>query len=363
MSDLLPLDEALGVLRFHEPMRQALFTVGDQIRFDVRRGWNMGIKAKDPQDLVDAYVTLGGGNGKLELQLTKEAMLEATSIPGITFRYACKLPAELLTPQLNYWYREGLLEHNTLGVRDFRILYTGNVAAAFNRAGTHTFSNLEIVDRILDAIKIKYSGEVLVDPNMHHSLRSTRMRLIIPSTARTITGTGITDDRWSLGIHLRNSLTGYEKTVLDGYLYRHATGASAIDVRNPGGGIWTRRSGHRGSEVYDWVRQAADEILDHLPASLDAVQSLTDITIKGHASEILRDVFVHYAIASRDRRRIIESMEKASSLTMYAVMNAVCEAAQDVAPKDAENLMRMAGDLPHAATSRCDSCRRLAHVH
>jgi hypothetical protein len=28
-------------------------------------------------------------------------------------------------------------------------------------------------------------------------------------------------------------------------------------------------------------------------------------------------------------------------------------------PSHVENLLRLGGDLPHAATSRCDACRRL----
>jgi hypothetical protein len=49
---------------------------------------------------------------------------------------------------------------------------------------------------------------------------------------------------------------------------------------------------------------------------------------------------------------------------MYTVMAAITEVANDpnMEPAQIENLLRMGGDLPHAASSRCDEtnpCRRL----
>ena len=48
-------------------------------------------------------------------RLTKDALLEATSLIGITKQYAMKSPAHLLQPHLNYWYKnEGGVQGQTL---------------------------------------------------------------------------------------------------------------------------------------------------------------------------------------------------------------------------------------------------------
>lgn len=356
---LFPLDTVREALAQTEPLATHEFTIGDEVRFEVDPGWEVGMDLRDGTDLVNASISLGKGPGVQTWQLTKDALLEASSTCGLTKTYAARCPAELLTPQLNYWFREGL-SHKP--IRDYQLLVAAGQGAAITRASIVPFSNLRLVDKTLEAIEDRYGkGEILCDYKYTHSLRKTHLRLIVPGHVRTINGTGTNDDIWSLGVQIKNSLIGEERTSIDGYLFRWVCTNGAIDTQATSG-VWSRRGGSGEAEVYEWARQAVDEVLGGLESALDKVQAMVDIPVEGHANEILRDVFTHYATPLPERARVIERMvDSGGQLTMYSVMAAITEVANDpnMEPSHIESLLRMGGDLPHAATSRCEACQRL----
>ncbi len=201
---------------------------------------------------------------------------------------------------------------------------------------------------------------MLADYKFSHSLRHTHVRLIIPGQTREITDTGTPRDVWSVGLQLNNSLVGAENTQISGYLFRWWCTNGAVDTA-ASSGIWSRRGTAREAEVYEWARHAVDEVLGGLEPALDAVQHMVHIPIEGHANEVLRDVFNHYRIPVAQRTAIIERMVEAGRLTMYSVMAAITEVANDasMAPSHVDALLRMGGDLPHAATARCNECNRI----
>jgi hypothetical protein len=360
-SKLLPLDAVRAALSATEPLSTHAFTVGDQVRFVVAPGWQAGIDAKEGTDLVDAVVVLGSGPAAHEFRLSKDALLEATSIIGLSKVYAARCPAELVEGQLNYWWRAGLADRR-LATRDYQLLVAADVGAAITRASITPFSNLRLLEQALDGIEARYGmGEVLVDYKFVHSLRRTHLRLIVPDYMRAITGTGTEDDTWSIGIQVKNSLTGDEKTSIEGYLFRWWCTNGATDTR-ANSGAWTRRGSGSEAEVYEWARATVDEVLGGLEPALDAVQALVDIPVEGEATEVLRDVFTHYRVPLPERTRIIENMlDSGGGLTMYSIMAAITQVANDaeIDPGHVDNLLRMGGDLPHAAASRCGSCLRM----
>lgn len=365
---LLPLDHVRNVLATTEPLSTYGFTVGSQVRFDVGAGWEHGIDARPGTDPVDAYIVLGGGIGAAEFQLTKDALLEATSICGLTKTYAARCPAPLIVAQLNYWFREGLSVRRSTN-RDFQLLVAAGYGAAITRQSVVPFSNLRLLEQAIDGIEARYGqGEVLADYKFTHSLRKTHLRLIVPAHERLMTGTGESDDTWSVGLQLKNSLIGEERTSLDAYLFRWLCTNGQIDARHTSG-VW-RRSGAstgRDAEVYEWARAAVDDILGGLEPALDAVQALTDVPVQGSVSAALRDVFEHYRVPLPERARIIDNvMSAGGDVTMYTLMNAITQVANNgqLEPTQIENLLRLGGDLPHAATQRCDEsnpCGRLVH--
>jgi hypothetical protein len=352
------LDYVRDVLAKTEPLSTYGFTVGDGIRFSLTPGWQHGMEARAGTELVDAYVHIGKGAGTLDFQLTKDALLEATSICGLTKVYAARCPAELLEPQLNFWFRDGL---SFKPIHDYQLLVAGGYGAAITRASIVPFSNLRLMDEAIAGIEKRFGvGELLVDYKFEHSLRKTHLRMVIPGHTRAIQGTGQPDDTWSVGLQLKNSLIGEERTSIDGYLFRWVCTNGAIDTHSSSG-AWTRRGGGSENEVYEWARVAVDDVLGGLEPALDAVQAMVDIPIEGQANEILRDVFTHYGTPLPERAKIIENMVEQGNLNMYAVMNAITQVANDATmePSHVENLLRMGGDLPHAAHSRCEACRRL----
>lgn len=360
-SKLHTVEHLRTVLATTEPLNAIPFTVGDMVHFDINPGWHHGIEAKSPTDTVEASVTLG----RTPVQLTKGAILEAASTFGLPRTYVEKCPAELLAPQLNYWWRNGMMTR-TPSRRDFQLLTTRGIGSAFTRQSLQPFSNLALLDQVLAGVQEKYgNAEVLVDYKLTHNLRRTVSRIIIPHQRREITGSGTTNDEWSVGLQWKNSLVGEFQTAIEGYLFRWTCTNGQIDTR-ANSGTWTRRSGASEQEVYTWARYAVDEVLGGLEPALDAVQATTTIPIEGDVSATLRDIFEHYRVPVAHRVKIIELVTAHEGpLTMYALMNAITQVANEfgMEPAHVENLMRMGGDLPHAATSRCGACRRLMHVH
>jgi hypothetical protein len=357
---LYPLDYVRDLLARTEPLTTHQFTVGDEVRFIVQPGWHHGLEAKLGTERVEAAIVLGRGYSAYQWPLTKDALLEATSACGINGKYVMRCPSELIEPQLNYWFRAGLAQRDRVN-RDFQLLVSADMGAAITRSTIVPFSNLRLVDQILDGVEKRYGkGEVLADYKLTHSLRRTHVRLIVPEQRRVITGTGVADDEWSTGIQLKNSIIGAEQTSLDGYLFRFWCTNGAIDT-HASSGIWSRRGGGTEDEVYAWARHAVDEILGGLEPALDRVQETVHIPIEGHANEVLRDVFDRYRTPVADRTKIIENMVEAGDLTMYSVMSAITQAANnlDMDPGRVEALMRMGGDIPHAASGRCGECFRL----
>ncbi len=352
-SKLTTLDDVRERLAKTEPLNSSGFTVGHDVWFKIDQNWNAVVEDLPDESLVDAYVTLPGGR---ELQFTKEALLEATSICGLPKGYVQRAPAQFIAPQLNYWFRGGLPDN------DYKVLSTDTTALAVTRQAVKPYSNLRLLDEVLGGIEAKYGvGEVLVDRKFTHSLRSTHMRVIVPEQSRVIERTGTENDTWSLGLQVKNSLIGEDQTAVDGYLFRYWCTNGMIDTHESSG-TWSRRGGQgQGDEVYAWARASVDEILGGLEHSFDAVQELVDIPVEGEAVSVLRDIFAQYKIPTDQQNSVIAEMVEQKNLNMYSVVNAITTVANnvDLKPSHVERLMRVGGDLTHTAHSRCDACRRL----
>jgi hypothetical protein len=359
LDKLLPLDKVREALASTEPIAPVGFGIGEDVRFRLEGDWNHDMDQKDGTSPVNAFVTIGRGPAGIEYQLTKDSVLEATSLCGIPKGYAQRTPGTLIEPQLDYWFQGGL------GDKSFKLLSVGdNVGAAFTRATIQPFSNLRLLDETLSAIEGKYgTGEVYADYKFTHSLRKTHLRLIVPEQMRTIQDTGRDGDNWSVGIQLKNSLIGEEQTSLEGYLFAWWCTNGAIDTAATSG-TWSRRGGGQGDDVYEWARASVDEVLGGLEHSLDKVQDMVNQPVEGEATDVLRDIFSRYRVPAAQRQAIIENMVEATSLNMYSIMQAITAAANSsgVEASAVEQLMRVGGELPHTAHDRCESCHRI-QVH
>lgn len=350
---LLTLDDAREVLASSEPLKEyALDT--DTTRFVLEDAWNHGLDTLGGNETVDATVVLGG----VEVPLTKDALLQATSLCGLTAAYVKRTPAKLIEPHLNYWY--GM---QGLGNRPAKLLVTNGHASAVTRQSITPFSNVRLLDNVLEGISDKYgSEEVLVDSKFHHSIAGTYLRLILPERRFIIEDTGVDSDEWFMGISMYNSLTGKGKTSLNGYLFRWWCLNGAID-KQATSGTWTRNVGSGdNSDVYDWASEVIDSILSPLERSAELLQTLAHTSIEGDVEQILHDLFDDYNLPARDRKAIIANMVEEDDLTMYALMQCITDTANDMDldPAEQAKLMAVGGDIPHSGAHRCDSCHRIS---
>jgi hypothetical protein len=205
-NKLRTVDQLEAELRTTEPMELVPFEVGNQVRFRIDPEWET---TADDLAVVEAEVRLGAR----DFALTKEALLEATSLCGLPKGYVLRTPAHLIEDQLNYWFRTGLTTSQGDG-KAYKLLSAepagGGVGHAFTRANIQPFSNLALLEMSLDSIRETYradADDVLVDYKGHHSFRSTTFRLIVPEQIRQIRSARHTSgnpDNWSMGVrHLR----------------------------------------------------------------------------------------------------------------------------------------------------------------
>lgn len=353
---LITLDEAMNRLAETEPLVPDALPVGPGVHFELGPAWAAQAEASDDGgSLVDAHLFVG----EKMYAMTKDALLQATSLCGIPKSYATRPPAKLIEQHLDYWFTQGLAG------KEFQILAANDTALAVTKQSIVPFSNISLVEKAVESIHQKYgtATDVLVDNKFTHSLPRTHLRLIIPETERQIERTGTDNDLWSIGVQVRNSLTGEDRTSFDGYLFRFWCANGQIDVHQSSG-MWSRKGG-QGEEVYEWARNAVDSILGGLEGSLDQVQKLVDIPIAGEVRDVLDDVFEQYSLSVHQRKDVIDQMVEEDSLTMYALVAAITRVANDsaLAPKHVDRLMRVGGDLVYTAQSRCDACHRLQRPH
>jgi len=358
-AKLLSLDDVREKLAVTEPLATHEFEIGEGVAFRLEEDFNHGLKAASLESTVNGYMSIGGR----EFQLTVGALNEATAEAKMTKGFVNLYSADIVEGVLNSAFRADLGngEYKALSVR-------GNKIAAIARGAVQPYSNLRFLDLMLEGIEAKYGkGEVLADYKFNHNLQRTHLRLIVPEYVRVLENTGTDNDTWSTGIQLINSLTGVEQTQIHGYLFRYWCTNGATDTRSTVNSVWSRRGAvGQGDGVFEWAKDAVDEVLGGLEGSLDAVQAMTEISIEGTAVEALRDVFAQYKVPTAHRNRILNNMVNEPNLTMYSLMQAVTEAANadDMSPVDVDRLLRAGGELPVIADDRCDSCHRfLEHNH
>jgi len=348
---LLPLDTVRERLSQTEPVTGVTFAMNSPesvgATFALDEGWaaNTSLAEEAP---VNGTVRIGPET----YRLTKGALLEMTSALNITKKYAQKCPAPLLVPHINHWCRTEDREVKALVVPDTTGEHAGLVRA-FTKASIEPFSNLRFLDRAIESIEEKYGAgsEVLVDYKFHHDFERTRLRLVVPDHVRSIRE----GDNWSAGVQIANSLIGASPTSLKGYMFRWWCTNGCITTRAESGS-WNRRRGGQGEEVYEWARHAVDEILGGLEHEFEQVEIMANTAVReDDLNDVLADVFERYRVPLAAREHVIEEMVNSDDLTMYGIMQAVTQAANnvelnggDLPDHMAERLMTVGGDLPRA---------------
>lgn len=353
-SRLLTLDDARGRLEQTEHLGQYEFQTdgSNSVNFDFPDTWNVGLEHQDDLFVTQASVNLDG----FTRHLTKEAALKAFAEAGWPKALAMKTPGKMAADHVNYWYNG----HMDKGLK---LLASDQAALGFTRDTIQPFSNIEILNRVLDAIQDRYSSnDVLVDYKFHHDLKSTHMRLIVPSSVRHIASARCeqaTDDPWSVGIDIRNSVTGAESLELKGYLFAWwcTNGATSTHASS---GKYRRKPTVDSTDAYDWARHVVDEVLGGLEGELDQVESLPNIPLDGELNATLAGVFDRFKVPQRAREDVIANLVESDDLTAYGLMNAITQAANDdeMSPAAVSALLTAGGNVAHVMGDRCPTCHK-----
>jgi hypothetical protein len=347
-SSLLTLDQVRERLSATEPLSELSFEAnGADLRLE--NGW--AGQAVPLTGYTDAYLRLPGGT---EYQLTKQAALEIGAAVGIPRRIQEDTDPSLMAPVINWRLRERLRDKELKGLaREGQVL-------AVTRGTVSPFSNLAMLDVMLGGLARKYGeGEILADYKFHHDLEHTGLRLIVPGQRRTITGTSVADDTWSVGLDFANSMTGLRQTEIHGQLFRWWCTNGCTDTLHAVGGL--SRRGTTQEDALAWAAATVEEVLGGLEPMLDHVQELTTQPIAGNVRDVLEGLFTDYGIPSRDRHRVIEEMAEDDEMTAYSMMQAVTVAAnlEGIPDRDRQRLMRMGGGIASTHSERCN----LGRVH
>jgi hypothetical protein len=339
-SQLIPLEQVQNTLATTEPLNTLFISQVDKIRFEADPEWGVTLGNVHDDAVVGMRAIINGETHAL----TKTAALAMGANFGLPGTYARKLPSPLLESQLNYWYSAGL------GDRTFNFLTSGddqNIAAV-TKSTLKPFSNLALLERVLEGISDVYGGDnVVADYKMSHSLLQTDVRLILPDYTRTITDSGTNDDIWSAGVHLSNSLVGKKMTTVEGYLFRWFC-TNGATTRLEDVGTWSRRTDGQNDDVYTWARESVDAIFEGIEGKFDEVQALTALPLNGNTGEVLRSIFEQHSVPVSQRQGIIDNMLESENPTMYGVMQSITQLANDpdLSPDRADKLMRIGGDVP-----------------
>lgn len=354
---LVTLEQGREILQSTEPLAFTSFETGENIRFRVSEGWEQNIAAMHGTEPVEAFVTIGPEGAGHEYQLSKDALAQAAKAPGIGSGYLERCPGFLVEDQLNYWFRTGLDKSLKLMVMGEQQLGVG-----VTRESVEPFSNLALLDKALEVIERRYPGAtVYVDRSkLSHSLRNTHLQLVLPDVARIIQDTGEVDDRWWGGLQISNSMTAEKQTMVDAFMFRQRCTNGMIDVQGEHG-KWSRKSnGQDMTSVLAWAELAVEEAIGAYDGIFERVQSLVGMRLDpGTVGETAADLFAQNRLPAAAQHQIIQNLVETDQLNMYALTNAVTQAANDVtSPAQQQQLMRAGGDVVRHA-ERCDSCHRL----
>lgn len=344
-SKLVDINTVFTKLDETEPLSTTLIDKNMPVKFHLEQDWATSLSALQPTDEVGATMTIG----VTEQALTKEGITQAAANFGLSQSYIQKVPAHLIEGLLNYHYGNGM------GDTAYNVLAVNERVSAFTRPTLTPFSNRQLLERTLAGIHQRHGSdiEVFADYKFQNSLQQTDIRLIVPTQDRVIVDGGMddmpagADDVWFAGVHLSNSLIGKKQTTLEAYLFRWwCTNGCTTEME--GVGKWSRRVNGQQDDVYEWAQEQVDEILGGLEYRFDQIQALTRLSTSGNTADILTQIFTEWEVPVSQRDAIRERLIEMEHLTMYTIMQAITQAANesDLADKRRDRLMRIGGAIP-----------------
>jgi hypothetical protein len=343
-SKLVSMETLHQRLQQTEPLSVEHLSTETSVSFRFDPDWMSDAEIPDIEP-VRAYITVDG----TERQMTKGAAFQAAANVGIPAALAKRLPSPNLERDLDYFYSSGGRD------KEYNMLAVGERVSAFTRPTIVPFSNLQLLEQTIDGIANRFGPgvEVFADYKFMNTLARTDIRLIVPEYRHVIEHGDMPDvpegeqDEWMAGVHLFNSAIGKGQTTMDAYLFRYWC-TNGESIQNDAVGIWSRRHDGQQEDVYEWARQSVDDVFSGLTERFKAVQSLVSLEVP-NIGEVLSTVFGQYDVPVSHRDLITDAMVNPDMpRTMYAIMNAITGAANDmsVSMERADRLMRIGGGIP-----------------
>lgn len=354
LSRMKTLSQLEGTLSQTEPLSSVQFVPDGtaDVSFNLPNGWNAELGEKDGTFETAATLEIEG-----EIySLTKDAALQATSLIGLPRKYALRTPGQMMSEHLNYWF-----SHGKTG-QSFKLLHAEGKGLAFTKGGVVPVSNVKVLDQVVTLLMDKYSvdaDQIMVDFKYHHDLRFTQYRLVLTTNTFEVPSLRDEPDVWAYGVDVTNSLTAEAPLVVRGYLFNWWNHAGATSSHATTGNF-SRKGSPTEEGALQWLSDAYDSA-DDMKHEADSIPKLTEINVEGEINMALREIFEKYKVPGKVRADVINLIYASEDLTMYGVLAAVTEAANnpDLTHQEVNRLLEIGGDLPGQATGRCKACHRL----
>lgn len=342
---LLTLDEVYEKLGKTEPFSLDNLVPESKVRFRLGDNWAEEY-VKGGEEAIDASVEING----VEKSLSSNALADFGRHFKFPMTYAMTVPTSLTERLLNYHYSVGLED------ADLRVFAVGGTVQSVGKSTLESFSNLAILDGVIDAVREKYGSnvEILADYKFQNSLPATDIRLIVPEAAHVMRDTNMPDvpmggsDEWSMGIHIANSITGSRQTSVEPYLFRWWCTNGATQSYDQAG-RWNRKAnGQHIEDVVAWAERVVEESFEGMRDSFERVQRLNAIKLRdGNTADVLREIYTQFKVPIAQQSAISEALLEAPELNMYTLQNAITQSANDpeLSPDRQDKLMRIGGEV------------------
>jgi hypothetical protein len=355
LSRMKSLSQLEGTLSTTEPLSAVQFVPDgtEYVEFTLPNGWNAELGEKEGTFETSATIEMFGET----YSLTKDAALQATSMIGLPRKYAMRTPGAMMAEHLNYWF-----SHGTAG-QSFKLLHSDGKGLAFTKGSVVPVSNVKVLHKAVDLMCEKYGiidNDIVVDFKYHHDLRFTQYRLVMTEPYASIYNEVTdTNDQWSYGLDVQNSLTASAPLRLRGYLFDWSNHGGCTSSHSTTG-AYSRKGTPSEDDALQWLEDAFAGA-DDLKHEFDALPKLTTINLEGEINTALREIFEKYKVPKTVRQDVINGIYASEDLSMYGVLGAITEAANnpELTHQEVNRLLEIGGDLPGQATGRCKACHRL----
>jgi hypothetical protein len=349
----MSIEEGYKALAATETMKSVALTmdgVSGVPVFSLPPGWNVGLKDKDEQEITE--VTLHYKD--VDYSLSKEAVLSIAHAVGLPPAYVARTPGVLIATHLNYWATHS--PDTTL-----KLLTKDDTVLAVTKQGIVPFSNVEILERAVDALCDTYGWQpedLRLDDKTYHSLHSTGLRIVTPDQ-RIVEGDDW-GDTWEGGVQILNSLTGKHAVSINAFMQN--VGVESGVVMQHSAGRYNRKIMGQGEDDFlPWVSSTVKEIADSFKHETEVLQSASEESVQDAASQVLADIFRSYKVPLKVRQSIINTFTEREDYTGYGVVLSIIEAANapDLPHHFVTAIMEIGGAVANDMHHRCQSCKRV----